>query len=259
MQTGICTEGTSTLMDFTENDEQGSTLDIAQVDTDEGLLDITQETEPQRELSFSEKLICLEEAVTRHPLNREVLYAILRYCNTEHALSDVEEFIAGLPQFKTATQNQYRMIETLQKAYGLEAIEYDVEGRSVDPEIKATLTEDEIDDLIVSVSFQTTEVGNRFVEQHHPKARIAELFDLSPERAEAYKDVLAFIEQSPRTYHEVSAFLDGSPALETEIDGRLTTMQPSVFLDKLERAGALVWNEKWELTMEGGDFLDELK
>ena len=36
-------------------------------------------------------------------------------------------------------------------------------------------------------------------------------------------------------------------------------MQPSVFVDKLERAGALVWNEGWRLTEEGEAFLQDLK
>ena len=51
----------------------------------------------------------------------------------------------------------------------------------------------------------------------------------------------------------------GSSALQTVIDGRVETMQPSVFVDKLERAGALVWKEGWTLTEEGREFLEDLK
>jgi len=246
MQTGICSEDTSAPIDFSGVEQ-------------EPVLDVAEEVEPEKELSFSEKLYCLEEAVTRHPLNREVLYAILDYCESERSLSDIEEFVSTIPQFKMATQNQYRMVQVLEKAYGLEVIEYDAEGGVVDSQTKATLNEDEVDDLIAMTSYRATEVGSVFVEQHNPKARIVELFNLTPERADAYKDVLSFINEGSRSYKDISNFLQGSPALETEIDGRLVTMQPSVLVDKLERAGALVWNEKWELSTEGGEFLNELK
>ena len=46
----------------------------------------------------------------------------------------------------------------------------------------------------------------------------------------------------------------GRPALQTVIDGHVETMQPSVFVDKLERSGALVWKEGWCLTEEGTRF-----
>lgn len=210
-------------------------------------------------LGFSEKLHCLEDVVTRHPLNREILYSVLAYCKVERPLTEIEAFIETLPQFKSATQNQYRMIKTLENAYGLSSVEYDEAGEIIDAAIKAALSEDEIDDLVASYSYQTTEVGTHFVEQHKPKARIIELLDLVPERAETYKELLAFINESPRTYDEICQLLKGRPALEKIVDGNRVTMQPSVFLDMLERSGALVWDGKWVLTREGGEFLDELK
>ena len=53
--------------------------------------------------------------------------------------------------------------------------------------------------------------------------------------------------------------LRGRPVLETVIGGERRRMQPSVFVDKLERSGALVWKEGWCLTEEGDAFLRDLK
>lgn len=222
-------------------------------------IDFIEGGQQEMDLSFSEKLAYLEETVTRHPLNREILYSILAYCKEEHSLLDIEEFITTLPQFKSATQNQYRMVETLEGAYGLRIIEYDAQGEVADSATKSDLTEDEIDDLVVAYSYQATEIGDYFVEQHRPRSRIIELLDLAPERADTYKDVLAFIKESPRSYNDICQLLEGHPALEKVVDGNRITMQPSVFIDMLERSGALVWDKKWVLTKEGGEFLDELK
>lgn len=217
------------------------------------------EQEAPAELSFDEKLLMLEEAVTKHPLNREVLYKLLAYCEQERQLEDIERTIASWPEFRTATQNQYRMAETLVRAHGLVRIEHDEAGNPVSPEDLVGLDEDAADDLVKSVTYRTTDVGASFVEQHRPRARLVELLQLAPERADVYIELLDFIAEKPRTYNEIVSLLSGRPVLETVIDGTRHTMQPSVFVDKLERSGALVWNEGWCLTEEGKTFLQDLR
>ena len=58
------------------------------------------------ELTFEEKLAALNRTVMRHPLNREILYKTLAFCAEERPLREAEDFIAALPQFERATQNQ---------------------------------------------------------------------------------------------------------------------------------------------------------
>ena len=202
-------------------------------------------------LAFEEKLAILNKTVMRHPLNREILYKALAFCAEERPLREAEDFIAALPQFSLATQNQYAMLKTLVKAYGLELIERDEAGERVFEDQKEGLSEDEVDDLVATISFKTTEVGDYFVDYNKPQARLADLFGLVPERADTYIELLQFVESEPRPYGQIEALLRGKPTLQTIIDGRLETMQPSVFVDKLERAGALVWKDGWILTEEG--------
>ena len=61
---------------------------------------------PADELTFEEKLAALNRTVMRHPLNREILYKTLAFCETERPLREAEDFIAALPPFNLATQNQ---------------------------------------------------------------------------------------------------------------------------------------------------------
>ena len=138
-------------------------------------------------------------------------------------------------------------------------IERDEDGNVVAPEQKEGLTEDEIDDLVAAFSFKTTEVGSYFVEYNRPSARLVDLMHLAPERSDTYIELLEFVDGDARTYPQIEALLSGRPVLETVIDGHRETMQPSVFVDKLERAGALVWKDGWTLTEEGREFLQDLK
>lgn len=210
------------------------------------------------ELTFEEKLAALNRTVMRHPLNREILYKALAFCAEERPLREAEDFIAALPQFETCTQNQYYLLTSLVKAHGLEMVERDEAGDVVTAEMKEGLDEDEIDDLVAAISFKTTEVGDYFVEYNRPAARLVDLLHLAPERTDTYIELLEFIGEAPRTYPAIEGLLAGRPVLETVIDGRRETMQPSVFVDKLERAGALVWKDGWTLTEEGREFLRDL-
>ena len=235
------------------------------------------------ELTFEEKLAELNRTVMRHPLNREILYKTLAFCAEERPLREAEDFIAALPQFERATQNQFYMLMSLVRSYGLDMIERDVQGslgsdgmRGIDDahraqgsqgahgvgeprEQKEGLSEDEVDDLVAEISFKSTDVGDWFVDYNKPSARLVDLLHLVPERTDTYIELLEFVEAAPRPYGQIEELLLGRPALQTVIDGRVETMQPSVFVDKLERAGALVWKEGWTLTEEGREFLEDLK
>ncbi len=173
-------------------------------------------------------------------------------------LQEAEAFIGSLPQFELATQNQYFMLKALVKAYGLDQVERDINGERVYEEQKEGLSEDEIDDLVYTISFETTEVGRYFADYNKPSARLIDLLNLDPARSDTYIELLEFVKDAPKTYGQIEQLLRGRTALETIIDGRREIMQPSVFVDKLERSGALIWEEGWTLTGEGKEFLQEL-
>ena len=228
--------------------------DPASTDVSEG-----EEASAPVEISDEEKLEVLNACVTRHPLNREAMYKTLKYCTEERVLRDIEEHIATFPEFPRVTMNQYYMITSLVKAHGLELIERTEDGQRVTPEMKEGLTEDEIDDLVFSLNYRTTPIGEQLVAERSPKHRLERLLDWEPLRRKTYVEILEFIAAEPRPYADVESKLKGSPVLETVINGRIERVQPSVFLDKLERAGVLVWNKKWEITEEGREYLEGIQ
>ena len=209
---------------------------------------------------FRRQVAKLTEAITRQSLHREIYYRVLAFCADEsQPLRTIEEYVAGLAPFKQAANSPYHFIEVLETAGGLERFELDEEGEVVTAERCEGLSEDEIDDLVVDFSFMTTPAGLAVVEQHTPRARLIELLDLVPERRESYVDVLAFCAHEPRSYNEICQLLQGRDALVRLVNGEPQTMQPSVFIDKLEAAAAVEWRDGWVLTDEGRAYLAELE
>ena len=157
----------------------------------------------------------------------------------------------------------------------------DLAGNDTDEKIPISVFFDEYDKFFNATAFQTdgssvvlpgiATLSNArvdikadpgvdwFVDYNKPSARLVDLLHLVPERTDTYIELLEFVEAAPRPYGQIEELLLGRPALQTVIDGRVETMQPSVFVDKLERAGALVWKEGWTLTEEGREFLEDLK
>lgn len=212
------------------------------------------------EYSFDRKVARLMETVTKQPTRREIMYKILVYCKDDvRPLRELEQKIGTFPGFRQAACSQYRLIQFLEDAGGLERFELDAEGEVVLPEQKVGLTEDEIDDLVETYAFMTTEVGLAVVEQHTPRARIIELLGLVPERKGAYIELMDFCSEEPRTYNEIHQLFEGRDVLYRMVDGEPQRMQPSVFVDKLEAAAGIEWRDGWVLTEEGRAFLDELR
>lgn len=252
--------------DEPSNEESESELvaDLTDVARAEGDLDDIQASEAEAgyidPVVFGRMVAKVTEAVTRNPLQRELFYKVLAFCQESKPLRDVEQMVMGLPGFERASTNAYHYIAVLENAGGLERFELDDEGDVVDAERKAGLTEDEVDDLVAEYAFMTTPAGQAVVEQHTPRARLIELLNLVPERRDTYIELLEFLSEEPRTYNEVCQLLVGRDVLwHLDSKGNPEQMQPSVFLDKLHDAAAIEWNQGWQLSEEGHAYLDELK
>jgi hypothetical protein len=190
----------------------------------------------------------------KQTLHREILCKTMGFCREQRALTDVENEIATYPEFRCATQDQYHLISFLVDAGGLDRLELDVDGEVVCEERKADLTEDEIDDLVVSYAFVTTAAGLVvFEEQLRPDTRVRDALAGTPEHADTYLAIMAFCRES-RTYQEIEDLLtdSGLSLLGAEEDA----VHPSCFVNALETAGALVWNGEWLLSDDGRALLE---
>ena len=238
--------------DLTDVAREGDSLDDIQAsEADAGYID---------PVVFGRMVAKVTEAVTRNPLQRELFYKVLSFCQESKPLREIEQMVMALPGFERTSANAYHFIAVMENAGGLERFELDDEGDVVDDARKAGLTEDEIDDLVAEYAFMTTPAGQAVVEQHTPRARIIELLGLVPERRDTYIELMEFLAEEPRTYNEVTQLLDGRDVLwHLDSKGNPELMQPSVFLDKLHSAAAIEWHQGWQLSEEGRACLDELK
>ena len=238
--------------DLTDVARESDSLDDIQVsEADAGYID---------PVVFGRMVAKVTEAVTRNPLQRELFYKVLSFCQESKPLREIEQMVMALPGFERTSANAYHFIAVMENAGGLERFELDDEGDVVDDARKAGLTEDEIDDLVAEYAFMTTPAGQAVVEQHTPRARIIELLGLVPERRDTYIELMEFLAEEPRTYNEVTQLLDGRDVLwHLDSKGNPELMQPSVFLDKLHDAAAIEWQQGWQLSEEGRAYLDELK
>ena len=245
--------------DLADSDSDADVDPVDSLDPEVAASDSAEDDSYVDDIAFSRQVARLTEAVARQSLHREIFYKTLVFCTESRPLAEIEQQIASYPEFKHAANNPYHFVQVLENAGGLERFELDEEGEVVGPERKEGLTEDEVDDLVAGYAFMTTAVGLAVVEQHTPRARIIELLNLVPERADTYIELLDFCSEEPRTYSEISQLLKGRPALVRMVDGEPQTMQPSVFVDKLEAAGGMVWRDGWVLTDEGRAYLAELR
>ena len=238
--------------DLTDVARESDSLDDIQVsEADAGYID---------PVVFGRMVAKVTEAVTRNPLQRELFYKVLSFCQESKPLREIEQMVMALPGFERTSANAYHFIAVMENAGGLERFELDDEGDVVDDARKAGLTEDEIDDLVAEYAFMTTPAGQAVVEQHTPRARIIELLGLVPERRDTYIELMEFLAEEPRTYNEVTQLLDGRDVLwHLDSKGNPELMQPSVFLDKLHDAAAIEWQQGWQLSEEGRAYLEELK
>lgn len=207
------------------------------------------EAEPQEELTFEERLEKLRKTVVRQPPHREILYRTLAEACEMKTLPELEGFIAALPQFEGALQPQYYLIQFLVNAGGLAQYDVDADGNVIYEEEKEGLTEDEIDDLVATWAYEATDVGRTLVEQMRPSARIEALMEEHPGWDDALLSTLEYLSEK-RSVPQLDSFLRGIPTPPSAD----TRFQPSAFVDRLERAGAIAWDKGWQCTEEGLQF-----
>lgn len=210
-------------------------------------------------LTFDERVERLMRVVDNKASHKELLRKMLVHCQQQRALAEVEQTVQGYPEFRAAGQNPYRLIVYLVEGGGLEKLELDEEGNRVTDDCKAGLTEDEVDDLVVSYALKTTDVGRVVADRLAPKKRIKNLLSLLPERFDAYIDLLKFC-QEPRSMTAIDKLLSSRDlsAMKSLNPGTSVAIKPSVFVDKMERAGGIVWKDGWTLTEEGKAFLESV-
>lgn len=209
-----------------------------------------------KELSFSQKVEQVNVLLLRNTLNRPVLYRILTSLESEAIpYGELETRIQQMPGYEKATQPPGELIKWLDDVDALTIIEVDEEGKQLTEEDYEGKTEDEIDDMIFDFLAEITEQGKAAITSFNPEDLLFDLLHDKPQRYTTYITLLEFLQQK-RAYIEIDKLLRGNPVLMDGRDPDARPMQPSVFVDKLSSAGAIVFEGGWIITPEGSRFLE---
>ena len=203
--------------------------------------------------AFEHAVARLAKTVNQAPLHREIFLRLIEFCKSRQSLANAEQAVAAMPEFATVSQSPYRLIRTLVDAEGLYWIEIGKDGTVLTPSDKAGLTDDEIQDITFEYAVKATPVGEQVADDLTPEKRLGDLFAHAPGRVKAFKDVMGFCRES-RTFAEINAFLRARSG-DTLATTSSQTLNPSYYVDMLERAGVLVWNQGWKLTGRGAKAL----
>ncbi len=208
-------------------------------------------------VSLGERIEAILHLMNAAPLHREIYVKLLGFCAQRRTLGEAEDEVGGYPEFPQAALSNYRLIRNLVDAGALDWIELDGDGEPLAEERKAGLSPDEVDDLVADFAVQTTEAGAAAAERMRPERRLEELLDREPQRSDALLDVLTFC-QDPHSLGQIADFLEQGGFLDNlrAITGQ--PLQPSFFVDMLERAGVIEWQGSWRITTGGRLALEQL-
>jgi hypothetical protein len=210
-------------------------------------------------LSFVQKADKACALLLHNPINRPILYRVLRICESERVhLHTLEERIQQQPEFAGVVQPPYFLIQWLVDVEALDVFDLDEEGNDVAPEQLEGLTADEIDDLVVDYAFITSAIGMEVIDEFSPKSRLIETLNIIPERYGTYVELLEFLTEK-RSLAEIDKLLRGRDVLMSGRKPGENPMHPSVFVDKLADTGGIIYSGGWQVTSEGKELLEAIK
>lgn len=180
---------------------------------------------------------------------------MLLLCEERRGLTAIEEAIAAFPEFAGATRDQFALVSELVDHGGLALFELDAAGNVVTEADTEGLTENEIDDLVASFAYETTEVGRAVAERLNPAHRFAALVEAAPEREPLYRALLSFLREK-HSFADVDSYVRSEEGAKVLAQAGVAGMQPSVFVDKLERAGMVAFFHGWQTTEAGRAILN---
>lgn len=195
----------------------------------------------------------IRRRISREPRYGVVLYRILGDCLKPIAFSALESRICAYPEMRVQLYEPATLVSWLMDAEALESLS---EGcREPDPRQIALFEIANADTGIAwesgagdrnggDVVLVATEGGKRVWIEHEKADEITHLFETAGALGKTYRRVLELC-RTPQSKKALEQTLMAEGLLD------LRQRQVSCFLDKLEKAGVLVWDKGWVTTQRG--------
>ena len=206
------------------------------------------------EASIDSVLTCIG---SRNSL-RAVLYKTLAFCEEEQEFSCVEAFISRTDEYRFShlMQTPYALIHMLIDAGGLAVRGLDDQGRQLDEVGSGGLTPVDLQALADTFFVRTTDAGVAAIRLISPERRLDALLRQHPHRAETCFAFMRLCE-TPRTLAQIKEFYENTPGLAADVVQTHHRLSADFYIDKLDKAGVLVWRGAWTLNEAGRRLLAE--
>lgn len=183
---------------------------------------------------------------------REILYKILVFCQERREFGEVEQFIQDTPEgtYNHLLQEPYTLIHMLLKERGLDGYAYDEQGELLEGDEYDGYTPQDMQNLAATYEVQTSPAGAEACELISPERRFQSLMMQHPHRSDTYYQFMAFC-QTPRKLPEIKEFYEQHTELAHDTVQIHHTLSADFYIDKLEKAGVLVWMGAWQLNEAG--------
>ena len=202
----------------------------------------------------------IAEVMSSVGLQRRTLLDILEACQMPAPASKVESVVAESQRFNRSVLDAYNLCRSLEEAGALERT--DAEGANLVEE-NGKPEEIIIGDAVYlkpkkpdDTFWCITEAGATYLAADDPRGRLQAAFEEHPEHLPVYINVLQFLADHAEegvTVAQLGGVVDHDPLVQKP------RFYAGHFVDRLERAEALQWRDKWFITELGKSALAELK
>lgn len=195
----------------------------------------------------------LNKLMGRMQVRRDVLVGILEYCQQPREVSDVDVRVEELQAHNASVYDAASLCAMLEKAGGLECVS-DPDEEVEQPGQPQTETVDGVEYLRPAkqprLMWRTTETGTEFLGSFEPQADLMRLLADDASYLDIYLRVLDLCaDEGGTTTPALSAAIDKDPLVQSP---RLFAQH---FTERLEKAGAVRWDGRWNITDLGRSYL----
>lgn len=208
--------------------------------------------------TFDDRVERVLACVFSHPAFRELKYEMLAACADARKEFELEASIERSPHFPQGMQAPRTVIDQLVSAGGFSRTVLLNTDEEISEEELDGMSDEEYDEFFECYLVRTTEEGAEAVRRASPENRMDDLRYAHPVQGPGYLDVLRYIDERPRTRYEIERFCKGKSYLKASSNLGIAEVRPSHFIDKLERAGVIVWKDGWTINDAGKAYLASL-
>ncbi len=187
-----------------------------------------------------------------------LLRAVLARCEKRAPFEDVERTVTDAQQFNASVYSTANVCGMLEGAGALAHVTEDgtpYDEYANEPELVIVDDQRFLKPRPAPRSFwETTPAGAEHLRAYDPHAQLAAIYGEFPQTLPIFKRVLALLASSPEgaTLAQISAIVDDDPLVQKP------RFYAGHFLERLERADAVVWRDAWCITDIGRASLEQM-